>query len=83
MLDKQKPYSIEAGIAIAPRKHARDKYPFALMKVGESFAVADDTAMELNRVKGAQAFFQKNHPPMKFSVLFDPDIGRHRVWRTK
>ena len=36
MLDKTK-YLIESGIAVAARKHANDKYPFALMNVGDSF----------------------------------------------
>jgi hypothetical protein len=73
-------YKIES-VAVAPRKYAKNRYPFHLMVVGQSFELADDSLREYQRVHTSANNFSKNHPPMKF-VVRSPGRGKiYRCWR--
>lgn len=75
-------YLIESGISVAPIKYARKLYPFAEMKVGDSFALAESTWQEVDRVRASIQDWQKRHPPMKFSVRqISPTDKNYRCWR--
>ena len=72
---------IERGVPIPkPRAGARgaSKYPFAQMKVGDSFTVAKE--MEA-RIRTMASVYGPRHPPMRFMVRVDGT--RVRVWRIK
>lgn len=76
-VDAVSPYIISADIKIPPPVAGRTKYPFAKMKVGDSFAVGSD---ELNRVRAASSAAGVRRT-MKFAVRVDPISKTHRCWR--
>jgi hypothetical protein len=46
-------YEVEKGVPVPPKASARTRYPFRVLRVGESFFVPDDGKKELqNRVMG-------------------------------
>jgi hypothetical protein len=76
-----KPYVVESGIPISPKRAGVSSYPFASMKVGDSFAISDERNA-LTRVRAIASLYGTNHPPMKFSVrMTDPHARTYRCWR--
>lgn len=68
---------VETGIAIPPRRH-KSKYPFAQMKVGDSFAVPDGNH---SKVRAAIGDFTKGGTQAwKFTLQKFGD--GYRCWRT-
>ena len=56
-----------------------ERYPFATMGIGDSFAVPSETVA---KVRSAACQFAKRHPPMKFAVrLTNPVKRTFRCWR--
>ncbi len=75
-------YKIESSIAIAPRKYENQKYPFATMKIGDSFSLRTDKISEYHRVYSAIVTWNRRHAPMKFVLRKDPKRGGgYRCWR--
>ena len=77
--DPQRQFAIESGIPVAPGRAAAAKYPFAVMEIGESFAVGD-SHREVTAVKAAAKYFSITHAPMKIVVRMTP-AGNFRCWR--
>lgn len=72
-------YEIENGVPI-PVRNCR--YPFGSMAVGDSFALADSSLKELERVRSAASYFGIRHTPQKFSIRrADPITKEYRCWR--
>ena len=73
-------YEIEKGVPIPA---GRTKYPFAGMKVGDSFVVKDEHGCSIDtlmvRMRGACAWAHGKHPDRKFIVRREG--GAIRVWR--
>lgn len=70
-------YKIESGVQM-PKRGQICKYPFAEMKVGDSFAVA---ASDRNRIQTAASKFGHRHA-RKYSIrCIDPIKGDYRCWR--
>ena len=72
-------YKIESGVQMSKSGRSQIcKYPFAEMKVGDSFAVA---ASDLEKTRTAASYFGR-HNERKYSVCrVDPIKGEYRCWR--
>ena len=69
-------------LATPPRPMRPYIYPFAKMKVGDSFAV--EGAVELRRIRAAACYHGIRHPPIKFSIRIDDPSANpktYRCWR--
>jgi hypothetical protein len=73
-------YVIESGIPITQKRAGVSSYPFASMKVGDSFAISNnDRGVE--RVRAVASLYGTQHA-MKFSVrMTDPHARTYRCWR--
>lgn len=72
-------YKIEEGIPMPehPETGRRAKYPFADMKVGDSFAAGHG---ELELIRSASAYYKRVYK-MKFVIRPEGDNGI-RIWRS-
>lgn len=70
-------YKIESGVPM-PKRDQICKYPFAEMKVGDSFVVF---ASDLEKTRTAASHFGR-HNERKYAVRrVDPIKGEYRCWR--
>lgn len=65
-------YKIESGVQMP------SKYPFAEMKVGDSFAVA---ARDLKKVQSSASWYGRSHNKKYSFRCIDPIKGDYRCWR--
>lgn len=74
-------FVIETGVEIPGRKGGRSgsKYPFAQMRVGQSFLVG--SGVKVSTIRSAIGAFTKGKPDMKFAVRDTQDGVR--VWRVE
>lgn len=72
-------FVIETGVEIPGRKGGRSgsKYPFAQMRVGQSFLVG--SGVKVSTIRSAIGAFSKGNPDLKFAVRETEDGVR--VWR--
>lgn len=79
-------YKIESGVPVpegAPEP-GNIRYPFRMMKVGDSFWVDGKEAFE--RARKSAYTYQRRNPdsdagPMKFRSLYDSQKKGGRIWR--
>lgn len=88
-MKKQQPkkeirFRIESGIPVAPRmgggSRGASKYPFARMKVGQSFGFP---IALIRRIDGAARKWREVHQPKWLFVSRRLANGKARIWRTK
>ena len=72
-------YKIESGVQMSKSGRSQIcKYPFAEMKVGDSFAVA---ASDLEKIRTSASHFGRRNE-RKYAVrCVDPVKGEYRCWR--
>jgi hypothetical protein len=79
-------YQIETNVPIPPRRAGvgrAPKYPFATMKVGESFLVkCEPKSIEQRRVVGAMRHSQRTLA-RKFASRYITEDSGVRVWRVE
>lgn len=78
-MSKMKVSRVESGIVIpkASRKVKAASYPFAAMKIGDSFKVTGGSKSTKTQVLNRA---RKEHPKLKFTAR--PEGRGFRVWRT-
>ena len=70
-------FEIEDNVEIPPRcGRSKSKYPWAKMKVGQSFFVPDGSQPSLSATAIGYSY---RHPEMKFTTA--KEAGGVRVWR--
>lgn len=73
---------IESGVKIVSvRRGRKRKYPFSLMKRGDSFVVRPNTEKMLWSVRNAASIYSRDHK-IRLSVLKTED-NTYRCWRVK
>lgn len=72
-------YKIEKGIPI-PTVGTRRKFPFAEMKIGDSFFISQIEG-ETNSVRSTACYYARRNPGYKFRVKRVE--GGTRVWRVQ
>ena len=70
---------IESGIPVPKNKTSKSKYPFAEMRVGDSFFLEGNPGAQQSVLGSASSFYTKRHPGMKFTVRRE-EMGA-RIWR--
>lgn len=71
-------YKIESDVQMPETRGRHYIYPFAEMKVGDSFAVA---AGDMEKVRTAASYFGRRNE-RKYAVrCVDPVKGEYRCWR--
>jgi hypothetical protein len=78
----RKRYVVESGIPVTQKRGGVSSYPFASMKVGDSFAISNNEPREVERVRVNAFYYALRHGPMKFAVrITDPHARTYRCWR--
>lgn len=71
-------YKIEHNIPFGVIEKSKSKYPFARMKIGDSFQFDYSDRV---RVSVSLANFKLAHPEFDFKTKSSRDLGKGRVWR--
>lgn len=80
--------AVESGVPLPPKKSGRPGvYPFATMKVGDSFAIPvapgkDPSTLTKSMVNTASAWARRHDSAVRFSVRLREEEGKQvvRVW---
>lgn len=76
-------FQIEKNV---PLPSVCDKYPFAQMEVGHSFAVPVDDTPQRTRMQicsSAQYYKKSRHKEFKWATRYDKDANAVRFWRLR
>ena len=79
MNNKTEDYNIENDVPVPPYTEKSSQYPFAEMKVGDSFT--SDIAKRFTLSSSATYFVKTKQPEWKFSIRTTGDLVR--IWRVK
>ncbi len=76
-------YAIQKDIPKPLPNRKRSPYPFALMAIGDSFAIPFEENLTRLRGRIASAIlnFTRRHDGYKFSYFTDFEMNEIRVWR--
>jgi len=84
--DKSYNYKVESGIKITGNRmtYSQDKFPFPLMKVGDSFLIpaSDPVAKNPNTLHYAAKIYARSNPGFTITTRMQLNKER-RVWRLK
>lgn len=76
-----KEFVIEDGVSIPRERNGyRRHYPFAELKVGQSFTVPVERG---TRTRAAASIWKTNHPGWDYATRLYRSEGILRIWRTK
>jgi hypothetical protein len=74
---------IERGVKLPPARAARNEvYPWAKMRLGDSFTVPIDMETR-RRVQSAASIYKKRHPGWDYATRLEPENKCMRIWRIK
>ena len=77
---KRAMYAVEHDIPLPPKRSRAGKYPFWLMKVGDSFFVPTTERIHIQRIAASMSMESKRHGGKYTLRVIEDGV---RVWRIK